>query len=30
MIRKTANGYRQSIWGADPNTSRMTAQRMES
>ncbi|HEX8259728.1 MAG TPA: iron-containing alcohol dehydrogenase family protein [Rubrobacteraceae bacterium] len=30
MIRKTANGYRQGIWGADPNTGRMTAQRMES
>jgi hypothetical protein len=30
MIRKTANGYRQNIWGADPNTGRMTAQRMES
>src|ERR671933_566049 len=30
MVRKTTNGYRQNIWGADPNTGRMTAQRMES
>ncbi len=30
MIHKTTNGYRQGIWGADPNTGRMTAQRMES
>jgi formaldehyde dismutase / methanol dehydrogenase len=30
MVRKTTNGYRQNIWGADPNVGRMTAQRMES
>jgi methanol:N,N-dimethyl-4-nitrosoaniline oxidoreductase len=30
MVRKTANGYRQNIWGADPAMGRMTAQRMES
>jgi hypothetical protein len=27
--RKTSNGYRQNIWGADPSMGRMTAQAME-
>jgi methanol:N,N-dimethyl-4-nitrosoaniline oxidoreductase len=30
MVRKTSNGYRQNIWGADPQMGRQTAQRMES
>jgi formaldehyde dismutase / methanol dehydrogenase len=30
MIRKTSDGYRQNIWGADPSMGRQTAQRAES
>jgi methanol:N,N-dimethyl-4-nitrosoaniline oxidoreductase len=30
MVRKTSNGFRQNIWGADPEMGRKTAQRMES
>src|ERR687883_540734 len=30
MVRKTSNGYRQNVFGADPAMGRQTAQRMES